>query len=391
MGKRTSKVDAAKVATSPSDVSELDETRSVADEMEEEVDPAVEATHIRTTIEQTRADMSETIDALQVKLDPERIAAQVKEKVRETASDAVDAAKQSVRDATIGKAERMVSNVADKISDMTGISRREFRESGSSLVDYISSRPLAFSMIGVGLGMLAFSGRRESDRYSYGGDSRERDYARPYTSRSDVYGSPYEGARYGRADYGATRGPQYDYEGSGRRDSTSDSGIVESARNMAERASEAVSSAASTVKEKVGDVADYASEVPAQVRSQARVASYRAQRTIDENPMIAGIAAFAVGAILGLSLPETETENRYMGEASEDLTERIKSVAKETSETVQRVVKQTGEALKEQSQGPVDTVKRAAEEVGREIKANVGKNLNPKQNPTTPGAPVNTV
>jgi hypothetical protein len=122
VGKTTNKVDKAKVS-STTDVDNLGEVRSTVDAGGEDNDQNAEAAQIRSTIEQTRAEMSDTINALQEKLDPERISAQVKEKVMETAGDAMDAAKESVRDATIGKAERMVSNVADTISDVTGISR----------------------------------------------------------------------------------------------------------------------------------------------------------------------------------------------------------------------------------------------------------------------------
>src|SRR5687768_6380706 len=56
---------------------------------------------IRTGIEQTRADMSDTIDAIQDRLNPQHIKEQVKEQVREQFYEA----KEMVRDATIGKAE----------------------------------------------------------------------------------------------------------------------------------------------------------------------------------------------------------------------------------------------------------------------------------------------
>jgi len=370
VGKTTNKVDKAKVS-STTDVDNLGEVRSTVDAGGEDNDQNAEAAQIRSTIEQTRAEMSDTINALQEKLDPERISAQVKEKVMETAGDAMDAAKESVRDATIGKAERMVSNVADTISDVTGISRREMRDSGSAVVDYISSRPLAFTMLGIGFSMLAFGGgRRNQPRYGsynrYG--STGRSYMERELPRAEYHsGSEYERTRSRGADYGGSGYLQGDTPSfAGNRD------VADTGSNITERAGEAVSSAASTVKEKVGDVADYASEVPAQVRSQARMASYKVQNTVNDNPMIAGITAFAVGAILGLALPKTEAEDRYMGEASEEFSERAKSMAKETAETVQRVAKETGEELKDQT---LDKAKSAAEDAGREIKTNLAQNL----------------
>jgi ElaB/YqjD/DUF883 family membrane-anchored ribosome-binding protein len=126
---------------------------------------------------------------------------------------------------------------------------------------------------------------------------------------------------------------------------------------------------------KVSDAAGYAREVPEQLRYQARRVSYRAESAINNNPMIAGIAAFSVGAILGLVLPETETENRYVGEASERFSERAKSVAQDATETVKRVAQETGDRLRQESQGPADTVKRAAEDAARQIKTDVMQNF----------------
>ena len=190
-----------------------------------------------------------------------------------------------------------------------------------------------------------------------------------------MYGSAdYDEGRYPGTDYGGDRYREDEREGTSRLGSYVDRDVADSG-SMAGRAGEAVSSAASTFKEKVGDVAEYAREVPGQVRSQARMTSYRVQNTINENPMIAGIAAFAIGAILGVALPETEAENRYMGEASERFSERAKSVAKKTTETVQRVAKETGETLKAEGQVSLDTTKRAVEDAGREIKKDLAQNL----------------
>ncbi|MBV9279209.1 MAG: DUF3618 domain-containing protein, partial [Chloroflexi bacterium] len=56
----------------------------------------------RAQIEQTRANMSETIDAIQEKLSP---------------SNLVQGAKDSVREATIGKASQMVSDAGDTVQE----------------------------------------------------------------------------------------------------------------------------------------------------------------------------------------------------------------------------------------------------------------------------------
>ena len=71
----------------------LDQERARAEHAEEETDP----TEIREEIEQTRDEMSVTIDAIQEKLDPHRLVAEAKETVREEADQRVQQAKATVQ------------------------------------------------------------------------------------------------------------------------------------------------------------------------------------------------------------------------------------------------------------------------------------------------------
>ncbi len=70
-----------------------------------------EVLELRGNIEQTRAQMSETIDELQTRLSPAYIKEQVREQVREHYHQAKD----SLRQATIGKVENMVERVSDTV------------------------------------------------------------------------------------------------------------------------------------------------------------------------------------------------------------------------------------------------------------------------------------
>src|SRR5437588_8647877 len=69
-------------------------------DVDADTSPDIEQT--RAEIENTRSEMSGTIDAIQEKLSPSNLAQQ---------------AKDTVRDATIGKAQDMVSNAADSAQD----------------------------------------------------------------------------------------------------------------------------------------------------------------------------------------------------------------------------------------------------------------------------------
>jgi hypothetical protein len=47
------------------------------------------------------------------------------------------------------------------------------------------------------------------------------------------------------------------------------------------------------------------------------------------NPLMVGAAAIAVGATVGLALPETEAENEWLGETRDTMVERAQEVATE--------------------------------------------------------------
>ena len=107
-----------------------------------------DASHIRSNIEQTRAELSDTISALQHKLDPAHIAEQVKEQIRDKASEAFETAKQTVKEATIGKARKIVASVSETVSQVTGRAGEAVMDTSSSLVQYVRDNPIPFGLIG---------------------------------------------------------------------------------------------------------------------------------------------------------------------------------------------------------------------------------------------------
>jgi len=317
--------------------------------------PDVDATaaEIRSDIEQTRAEMSETIDALQEKLDPARIAQQVKEEIRDRAGEAYESAKESVketvRDATIGRVERIVANVKDQFSGSPYRAGDDYRETRSSLMQTVRDNPFATALIGVGVGMLwmkrrsqSYGSRYDMDRGSYGGD-------RYVVGQEDFYSSRRAGDRYyaGRGYYAGAG----ERESSGLADKASDvadaarekvSDVADAARDAAHRATDAVSSAASRVADTTREQAQY---VAREARYRANEAGDMFERALEERPMAVGIAALALGALVGMALPETRVENRYMGETRDNLVENAKSVAQDTVQKAQRVAHEATQHL----------------------------------------------
>jgi ElaB/YqjD/DUF883 family membrane-anchored ribosome-binding protein len=304
-------------------------------------DGGPEAAHIRSEIEHTRADLSETINALQEKLDPTRIAEQVKDQIREKATEAYDTAKQAVKEATIGKAEKMVSNVSETVTDMTGRAGTAIKDSSSSVVQYIRDNPIPFALVGIGMGMLALNTRKkEQSPYSLGRTVEPVAYDESGTAGISTTAQP---SVTGRAQNIASGAADKAREAAGS--------VADTARTATERATSAVSSAASSVREAAGSAADTTRQqfnyVGDQVRQGTRVANDRLRNTLQENPMALGMAALAAGAVVGMMLPTTQVEGEYMGDARDRLVDQAKSVAQEAVGKVQRVTEEAGRTLKD--------------------------------------------
>src|SRR5215204_1639573 len=119
---------------------------------------------LRSEIEDTRAEMSQTINEIQERLSPEHLMGQVKE---------------TVRDATIGKVGRVMESIGETIVDVTEPAREvagragvAIKETGRSVGESMWRNPIPVALIGLGVGMLAIR--------NFGGDGYSR---RSYSSR----------------------------------------------------------------------------------------------------------------------------------------------------------------------------------------------------------------
>jgi ElaB/YqjD/DUF883 family membrane-anchored ribosome-binding protein len=257
----------------------------VTDQASVDDDPA----KIRAEIVETRAEMSETIDAIQEKLSPQRL---------------MDDAKQNVRDATVGKVTTMVNTVTDRAAEVG----EQVQDQARQAVTYVRDNPIPALLIGAGVTWLLM--RSRSERSAYGG----------YGGRSTYSGYP-AGSRY-RV----------------REDTTTASG---SGASWTETAS------------------DTAERVQQRVSEYGRSAETTLERWLRENPLTVGTVALAAGAVVGLGLPRTRTEDAWMGEARDTLVERAQ-------ETAQQAVERVGDVA-EQVQQSASDVRQAAGDVGEQL------------------------
>jgi gas vesicle protein len=290
-----------------------------------------DTTEIRAGIEETRAEMSETIDAIQERLNPQHLKEQVTDQVREQFQEV----KATVREATIGKAEDMVRNVGDTLDDAR-----------YGLMETIRQNPIPAALVGIGLGWL-FMNKRSAPSRRY---ARYDEQARYYREAQPYYGNQqgYTGRVNTHADtYGSNGGDQPE-----RGAKHALHRVQETAGDAVNRAQETVGTLADRTQETVGNVVSQAQETASTVANQtqeavgyiAGQAQYQAQRVEDrfqrvlyESPLAVGAVALAIGTAVGFSLPQTERENELMGEARDTLIDRAQEAAQDTLGKVQQV------------------------------------------------------
>jgi hypothetical protein len=216
---------------------------------------------IRAEIEQARAEMGETIDAIQEKLRPANLMSQATE---------------TVKTATVERVKDMANTAGQYASDMIS----DTRDAASGLVEGARANPLPIALIGIGAAWLLMNRTSGKQRRYVQGDR--------YDTRRSLVNDRDE---YGRGD--RTFGSQ-----------------------------------------------SLANEAGAQVRRATRRAQNGLQRLMQTNPLAVGVAAAVVGAAVGLALPETQTENEWMGDARDTVVERAQNMARSAADQVKDTANQ---------------------------------------------------
>ena len=321
----------------------------------EDVSAEDDTAEIRANIEHTRAEMSETINALQDRLSPTNIKEQAKEQVREQFYEA----KEMVRDATIGRVENMMHSAGDTVNDAR-----------NTMMETIRQNPIPAALVGIGLGWL-FMNRQStsSQRVQISGRGSIRGGQQYYGGQQQYGGQQYYDDRRGydnnyRPDYYADQRGGGMYQGQGTGGGTMDrarsaasnvaGSVSDSASNVASTVSSTASNVASSVSDTASNVAssvsDTASNFADQAQYQARRVEDRFETTLRTNPLAVGAIALALGTAVGLALPQTERENELMGETRDNLVERAQEVASDTMERVQRVAGEVATEAKHTAQ-----------------------------------------
>jgi len=278
---------------------------------------------IKVEIEETRVEMSATVDAIQERLNPSVLMEQAKEHAHVAVRDATEQAKEAVREATIGKAEHMVSNASDRA---TGI--------GSTIMETIRENPLPAALAGISLSWL-FMKR-----------SRRTGYNPPVAAHSgDHYwaGNTNAGARSASSGGISQAAGQVQ-----ERASDMASQVQDRASEMASRVQDRVGDMAERVQGRASGVADHVTETAGHFAESTQIRARRVQGRVgdllEENPLMAGALAVTVGAAIGLAAPSTEQEHELFGESRDNVMRQVRGTAREVGHKVQRVAEQAQDA-----------------------------------------------
>lgn len=292
-----------------------------------------DAKQIREQIEETRSQLSETIDAIQDKLSIANISEQVKDQVSEQIGSAVESAKGAF---------------FDKATDVVNTVGRSFRQLGKSdLAKKTQENPWLVSVIGLGIGavlagMLTSGGKKKksaSYRYKkYEGDYKGRvaDHSVRNLQSGGANRERTESSRDKRAE--ATHSTYENVSGAA-------STALEGVRGAAGSAYEGVGSAASKTYKSVGKASSFAYEKAGDLGEQA-MKNYN--HYIEENPLAVGAVAFAVGAAVGWAIPLTKVENQYLGEVRDNVVEKAQASAQEAIGTVKQMASEAQKVISEE-------------------------------------------
>ena len=279
-----------------------------------EAEPRDQVREISASIEQTRDQMTRTLDELQQRLSPGHIKTQIREHVRE---------------ATVGKVEDMAQRASNTLYEV----RR-------NMTDTISANPVPAALVAFGLAWLWMNRRRGFA--SYGPSYRD----------GEEYGAWRGQDRYTEDRYGGTTSGVVDKA----RDAISGAAgqVQRTGSEFASKARDRVSSAidqaqqtgselAGRARERMSDIVDRTQQTAGRVMNTAQDQAYQAQqrfnRAMDENPLAVGMIALAAGTAIGLAIPQTRKENEWMGETRDGLVDTAQRVVKDTADQVREAAR----------------------------------------------------
>lgn len=267
-------------------------------------DASRETDALRAEISQTRSRLSETLDELGERLNPENVKQEITARVKD-----------GIRGATIGRVQQMARHTADRMHDTR-----------TSMMDAVRENPVPAGLVGIGLAWLFMNQMR----------NRPTELKRParYTDEFDD-----EWDEFDADDFDA----ELPKPASGRvarmKERTAElaENVKEASGEVVERAQHVVGEASDRAREVAGRAKRRARNVAGDVARSSRRQAYRVEGYYRDNPMVLGVAALGAGLAVGMGVPRTDVETRLVGEARDELVEKVREAVDDKKAKVEQV------------------------------------------------------
>ena len=308
---------------------------------------------IADDIRETRAEMDETIDALGAKLDPSHLIDQAKDAFTSSAKDAG-------------------TSMMDQLKD-------------SSVLDTIKENPIPAAAVGLSVAwLLSKMGEKETERYRY---ERYQATGDPYYApRRPRYAGGYAGEQaYGGMGYGDTYAPRTTgaagaagYGGTTGYGGGNDESLKDKASDALDTAKDKASDAVDAVQDKASDLASstksmasgaadgtrhFADDTGRQFRSAQRQAGSWLDHQMTANPLAVGAVALAAGALVGLSIPESDLEHQAFGDQADQVKGQIGNVAADKMDRVRDAAEDVTDEISDKAKSVADEAKAKGQDV----------------------------
>ena len=293
------------------------------------------AAAIRSEIDETRAGMSRTVEALAERLTPARLKEQAGDlkdsavsKAKEGVGERVKHANAAVRDATVGKVGHMAHDV-----------RETAMGAGTSVLQSVKQNPIPTAMIALGLGWLFINRQGDGRIARAGAVVRERGGHLMEGAHEAV-----ETAGHKMSDAAHGAGERVEELSERARQTGAD--LSERARqtgaDVSERARRTGAELSERARQTGADLSEGARRTREQAVERAQIGAHRLESTVQnalrENPLAVGALAFAIGTAAGLMLPRTRREDEWMGTKKDKLLSRAEGAARSAIDTVENKV-----------------------------------------------------
>ncbi|WP_431298845.1 DUF3618 domain-containing protein [Tabrizicola sp. BL-A-41-H6] len=249
------------------------------------------------------------------------------------------------------------------MNDVSDMLRGRSSEIGRVAKDTLGRNPAAVAMIGAGVAWLMLSrggsngssGRASADRYDFG-STRSGSSHQSTGSRYAMGGSGMEGDDMAWLED--------DWDGDDSANQSQGGGITGAVKRGASSVIDKAKDAVDAVRDRASQLTDRFSHGTEGLSDtardrvvSARRAAYEAQRTardalrkgataasdaFDNQPLVIGALAMAVGAGLGASLPRTKVEDRTLGSSSDTLVAEAQRIFKEEVHKARQSIEEAG-------------------------------------------------